>query len=681
MKGQPGSSTNHHKTSRGLDRSVFLSLRSRMALGFGALFTCVLLLVGFSMIFGIPFTSNTGYYGQEKSQVLRNLSLVADLKKERLLVWLNERKGDAQVMAQSYALTSFIRHLHDLIPLHANFPEAFHELRPGLSGDKLYREAERRLEQYIEAYGAYRKIQVADVDKGVIVVSTDERDLGSDVSKSKFFTSALKPGNGVSLDIERLPSSKSPYLLISKKVVDPISRKHGVNTAVGVVIMYIDADAFIKPLLYTGRGLGESGDIVLVNQDMRILISPKYPLPKAAKEGLMEYRIQAEPARLAAAGSEGIVVGKDYRGESVLAAYRHISVTRDSGWGMVVKIDQSEVFGQLRRDLSHSLIIGLLGILGAVGLAVLIATKISRPIHLLSLTAREVEAGNLDARAPIVSKDEVGSLAATFNSMIGSVQGWYQELDEQVRLRTDQLTELNRHLTAEVAERKRAEARIQKQNDFVNNVLESLSHPFYVVDTANYKVTLANSSATAGRIVGDSTCYALTHDAISPCAGDNHPCPLGEVREKRQPVVTEHIHLDRDGTSRTIEIHAHPVFDDKGDVSQVIEYSLDITDRKRVEQEREALIAELEAKNVELERFTYTVSHDLSSPLITIKTFAEFIREGLSDGDMESVQSDLTRITRAADRMGRLLGRTLGTLANRPSGQSIRLKYPWQSSF
>ena len=49
----------------------------------------------------------------------------------------------------------------------------------------------------------------------------------------------------------------------------------------------------------------------------------------------------------------------------------------------------------------------------------------------------------------------------------------------------------------------------------------------------------------------------------------------------------------------------------------------DVTCRNQRKQERENLIAELENKNSELERFTYAVSHDLKSPLLTIRGYTE----------------------------------------------------------
>jgi signal transduction histidine kinase len=83
--------------------------------------------------------------------------------------------------------------------------------------------------------------------------------------------------------------------------------------------------------------------------------------------------------------------------------------------------------------------------------------------------------------------------------------------------------------------------------------------------------------------------------------------------------------------------------------------ALDITERKRAEADREALIQELEGKNAELERFTYTVSHDLKSPLITIRGFLGFMEEDARAGNIGRLKADIARIENATSKMQLLL--------------------------
>ena len=76
---------------------------------------------------------------------------------------------------------------------------------------------------------------------------------------------------------------------------------------------------------------------------------------------------------------------------------------------------------------------------------------------------------------------------------------------------------------------------------------------------------------------------------------------------------------------------------------------------RQVEAERQTLIANLEAINAEIERFTYTAFHDLRSPLITIKAFLGMLKSDLQANRPKEVQQDIRRIEGAADKMDELL--------------------------
>lgn len=71
--------------------------------------------------------------------------------------------------------------------------------------------------------------------------------------------------------------------------------------------------------------------------------------------------------------------------------------------------------------------------------------------------------------------------------------------------------------------------------------------------------------------------------------------------------------------------------------------------------ERAMLIDELEGRNAELERFTYTVSHDLRSPLVTIRGFLGYLRQDAVANDLNRFDKDMSRIAKAVDRMQELL--------------------------
>jgi signal transduction histidine kinase len=85
----------------------------------------------------------------------------------------------------------------------------------------------------------------------------------------------------------------------------------------------------------------------------------------------------------------------------------------------------------------------------------------------------------------------------------------------------------------------------------------------------------------------------------------------------------------------------------------------ELSERQRLEGAGQVLIRELSAKNEELERFAYAVSHDLKSPLITVRGFLGFLERDVLDGETERVRDDLVRIQEATRRMQRLVDELL----------------------
>jgi PAS domain S-box-containing protein len=141
----------------------------------------------------------------------------------------------------------------------------------------------------------------------------------------------------------------------------------------------------------------------------------------------------------------------------------------------------------------------------------------------------------------------------------------------------------------------RAKAEIQQSNSMLRDAIEALPHAFYVIDAESYIIQLANSAtAIFGQVNEGSTCHSLTHNSAEVCDGQNHICPLQQIKKTKKPVTLEHIHYDKNNTPRHYEVHAYPICDKNGEVIQMIEYSLDITDRKKAEDELRLAHAQLE---------------------------------------------------------------------------------------
>lgn len=105
---------------------------------------------------------------------------------------------------------------------------------------------------------------------------------------------------------------------------------------------------------------------------------------------------------------------------------------------------------------------------------------------------------------------------------------------------------------------------------------------------------------------------------------------------------------DRDGAYHTMSYQASPVLNEQGEVTFWVGIDVDVTATKAIE-------AALRLSNQELEAFSYSVSHDLRSPLTTIDGFSRLLAKRLGNQPDERVQNYLDRIKAGITQMGQLI--------------------------
>lgn len=128
-----------------------------------------------------------------------------------------------------------------------------------------------------------------------------------------------------------------------------------------------------------------------------------------------------------------------------------------------------------------------------------------------------------------------------------------------------------------------------------------------------------------------------------------------KVKEKIIGIIA----LDGKKISQFSERHAQLAVTYANQVAIALENARLFSDLQTELSIRQNLISELESKNAELERFTYTVSHDLKSPLFTIRGFLGYLEEDAFAGNHDRMISDMKRITDATNKMQRLLNELL----------------------
>lgn len=188
------------------------------------------------------------------------------------------------------------------------------------------------------------------------------------------------------------------------------------NEIIGVLALRL-ASTTVSSFMTERAGMGETGEIFLVGRDF--LMRSESRFNQSTATDVLHTRVETDPVRQAFAGVTGGRIDTDYRGEKVLAVSDRLNM-EGLDWAIIAKIDEQEAAaGLIRMQNLLYLLLGMITI-AVLGVAWFFAGTITRPLTYMAGAAQEVAKGNLDQIMQNRGEDEIGKLAAAFESVIES---------------------------------------------------------------------------------------------------------------------------------------------------------------------------------------------------------------------------------------------------------------------
>jgi len=319
---------------------------------------------------------------------------------------------------------------------------------------------------------------------GTIVASSEEIDTGKDKSNDPYFIGG-KEGAFIK-DVYVSDDGKIDTITFSAPVFDEEDA-----VLLGVVAMRVSTGGLNKILSYR-TGLGETGEIFLVNKDGYMITPSRFLNDTFLKQKVETFYSGSEPedVRYLDGYENEVIICKSYTGVEVLRVQMHVP---NRGWCVVAEMSTEEAFAHVARigDIMLLVLVGLL-LLGTT-IAITLSGTITGPIERLYKGTEELIGGNLDYRVGTSRDDEIGELSRAFDVLTadlnesraeleeyscgleGRVEGRTAELDRKVAESEQQrlaimniavdIEETNKNLESEVAKRKRIEENLRKKQD------------------------------------------------------------------------------------------------------------------------------------------------------------------------------------------------------------------------
>ncbi len=364
---------------------------------------------------------------------------------------------------------------------------------------------------------------------GANVIDTSEINIGTSERSTSYFRQSATTGTAFISPVEFIPGTREAYINFISPIVNP-SRQ-----VIGYLRIRYDA-RILQSLIEDNIGLigTRSYPVLLDENGMRLadgsspnlvfrtisqlptdtfnILTRANRIPSYLPQSLL-HNVQEDIARMALTDrTTDYFTTSTSAGGTTLSQLGIIKTLQYQPWNVVYLQDQSSLLLAINNQNRLSVIIStLIAALVAVFITI-VANSFSRPIIQLTNAAEKISKGDLNVQAPVTSKDEIGLLSTSFNSMTRQLKEFIDTLENRVRERTQQLAQQyetlqfrSRQLQT-VSDVARGVVSSREIESLLNSVTTLISERFnfyhvgiFLIDEKNENAILRAANSVGGR--------------------------------------------------------------------------------------------------------------------------------------------------------------------------------------
>ncbi len=510
-----------------------------------------------------------------KHQIIRELTSVAEAKKQHILTFMEAKKG----RVIDFSSDRFIKYKLDKTA-HGRALKHYEvvDLNKYLSMSKMSLDSDI--------------LAITIIDKtGKVASSTNEVLVGEDLSYVEEFKQLVNESHRNFFVGQPYYSSylEKTCIFISALIAPKVDGK-----TTGIISVAFDITA-LNEVTSNRVGMGKSGEIYLVNRDKLMLTRSRF-----LDNEPLKLAVDTEPVRkIIENGEETAGIYSDYRGVTVVGASAYMP---EYDWILLVEMDKAEVFAPVKRLGFIAWIVGVIGVVTVTGVGIILAISASRPIINLKNATEIFSSGNLDYRVKVTRKDEIGDLASSFNSMAEKLQ-------------------------EEIIERKQAEDEVKKAHAKDRQLITAIPSILVYIDgddrviewnkTAEHVFEIASADVVGRPFSGCGIQWDSNGiiEQILGCRNRMQPTRIDDVRFKNS-----------NGKICFLGITVNPVEEDNGRPPTLLVLGIDITERKILESQ---LIQSQKLESIG--QLAAGIAHEINTPTQYVGDNTRFLQDAFND--------------------------------------------------